>query len=136
MSFFDFNHFINMHNNDSYDSHDAHDHGFTDTHPVAIWDGHGDHPTIIDNHGMLHDFSSDFEYGHEGNFDTIMHHIDPLAHAHDYHCHHFELTHDHPINPHLIHIDGYFRHDGTYVNGHVRTMPDGIEENNISYHKV
>ena len=32
-----------------------------------------------------------------------------------------------------VSVHGYFRSDGTYVRPHVRTAPDGILENNLSY---
>ena len=35
----------------------------------------------------------------------------------------------------LVHVNGYFKEDGTYVSPHVRTAPDGILENNLSYNK-
>lgn len=33
----------------------------------------------------------------------------------------------------LVHVDGYFKGNGTYVMPHVRTSPDGIPFNNFSY---
>ena len=30
-------------------------------------------------------------------------------------------------------VKSYYRKDGTYVRGHVRTHPDGILSNNLSY---
>ena len=32
-----------------------------------------------------------------------------------------------------VHVRGYYRNDGTYVQPHVRSAPDGIKENNYSY---
>jgi hypothetical protein len=32
-----------------------------------------------------------------------------------------------------VHVNGYYRHDGTYVQPHMRTSPDGIKTNNFSY---
>jgi hypothetical protein len=29
-----------------------------------------------------------------------------------------------------VHVDGYYRRDGTYVRPHVRSAPDGIRSNN------
>ncbi len=29
-----------------------------------------------------------------------------------------------------VHVDGYYRKDGTYVRPHVRSAPDGIKSNN------
>ena len=39
------------------------------------------------------------------------------------------------VNPELVYVDGYTRSDGTFVESHFRTAPDGVEENNISYWK-
>lgn len=33
-----------------------------------------------------------------------------------------------------VHVNGYYKSDGTYVEPHTRTAPDGIKENNFSYH--
>jgi hypothetical protein len=41
----------------------------------------------------------------------------------------------HAIPPRTIVVGGYFRKDGTYVRPHLRTVPDGIEWNNLSYHE-
>lgn len=38
-------------------------------------------------------------------------------------------------NPDLVHVDGYYRHDGTYVHSHVRTSPNDNIGDNISAHK-
>ena len=32
-----------------------------------------------------------------------------------------------------VHVNGYYRHDGTYVQPHMRTAPDAIKTNNFSY---
>lgn len=32
----------------------------------------------------------------------------------------------------LVNVDGYFRSNGTYVQPHVRTNPDGVCWNNLS----
>lgn len=34
-----------------------------------------------------------------------------------------------------VYVHGYYRKDGTYVNSHYRTKPDGIKSNNKSYKK-
>lgn len=41
-------------------------------------------------------------------------------------------TSDLGINPDQIHVNGYYRRDGTYVHGHQRTKPNGIIGDNIS----
>lgn len=38
-------------------------------------------------------------------------------------------------NPDLVHVDGYYRQDGTYVHSHVRTSPNNNVGDNISAHK-
>lgn len=35
-------------------------------------------------------------------------------------------------NPDLVHVDGYYRQDGTYVHSHVRTSPNNVTGDNIS----
>lgn len=114
---------------EGFDAHGGIDHH----HPVAFWDGNGDNHEYIDDHGMVHPIVDSHSYDDDGNFNEILNHHDPLAHSGDYHCHHFFL-HNPSINPHYVHVNGYFRGDGTYVQDHLRTMPDGIEENNISFH--
>lgn len=32
-----------------------------------------------------------------------------------------------------VHVDGYYRKDGTYVNSYKRTTPDSIRNNNYDY---
>ena len=32
-----------------------------------------------------------------------------------------------------VHVDGYVKSNGTYVAPHVRTYPDGIQSNNLSW---
>lgn len=32
-----------------------------------------------------------------------------------------------------VYVDGYHRSDGTYVRGHYRSDPDGVESNNWSH---
>lgn len=36
-------------------------------------------------------------------------------------------------NPDIVTVDPYERKDGTFVKGHIKTVPDGFKENNISY---
>lgn len=64
-----------------------------DNTPVAIWDGHGDTPAVIDNEGHMHYLS--YNEVESGNIQDILSYSDPLLHASDYHCHHFELNNDH-----------------------------------------
>ena len=33
----------------------------------------------------------------------------------------------------LVQVNGYYRSNGTYVQPHYRTSPDGIKYNNLSY---
>lgn len=35
--------------------------------------------------------------------------------------------------PATVRVRGYTRSDGTYVRPHVRTAPDGIKSNNLSF---
>ena len=114
---------------EGFDHHGGIDHH----HPVAFWDGHGDDHAYIDDHGMTH-LLPDHSYDDDGNINEILSHHDPLLHSANYHCHPFYF-HIPGVNPHLVHVQGYFRSDGTFVHDHLRTMPDGIEENNISYYK-
>ncbi|MBO5740357.1 MAG: hypothetical protein J6R52_04840 [Alphaproteobacteria bacterium] len=32
-----------------------------------------------------------------------------------------------------VHVNGYTKSNGTYVQSHYRTRPDGIKSNNLSY---
>lgn len=32
-----------------------------------------------------------------------------------------------------VHVNGYYRSNGTYVQPHIRSNPDGIKSNNYSY---
>lgn len=36
-------------------------------------------------------------------------------------------------NPDIVTVDPYERKDGTFVKGHIKTVPDSFKENNISY---
>ena len=38
-----------------------------------------------------------------------------------------------PPKPKVVHVNGYYKKDGTYVQPHTRTAPDGIKLNNKSY---
>ena len=69
-----------------------------------------------------------------GNSHELLAMQNPLAHAHEYHCNPFDITGG-AVNPELVYVDGYTRSDGTFVESHFRTAPDGVEENNISYWK-
>ena len=35
--------------------------------------------------------------------------------------------------PGMVHVNSYTKRDGTYVQSHYRTKPDGIKSNNLSY---
>lgn len=52
--------------------------------------------------------------------------LDPLSQSSHYQC---------PAFPGMTHVDSYFRSDGTLVNAHWRTNPDGILNNNFSFNK-
>lgn len=52
--------------------------------------------------------------------------LDPLSQSSHYQC---------PTFPGMTHVDSYFRSDGTLVNAHWRTKPDGIITNNFSFNK-
>lgn len=107
-------------------NHHSQDFGFDTHHHIEVLDGHED--GHFDYPGGHH--VGDYDYFDHGNFDTILHYSDPLLHSQHYHCNHLAFH-----NPDLVHVDGYMKSDGTLVAGHVRTVPDGIEENNFSYHK-
>lgn len=51
---------------------------------------------------------------------------DPLSQSKHYQC---------PDFPGMTYVDSYVRSDGTLVNGHWRTNPDGIISNNFSANK-
>lgn len=51
---------------------------------------------------------------------------DPLSQSKSYQC---------PKFPGVTHVDTYVREDGTVVNAHWRTNPDGIISNNFSANK-
>ncbi|MDA2474487.1 hypothetical protein PDN47_25875 [Bacillus cereus] len=38
-------------------------------------------------------------------------------------------------NPGVHSVNGYYRSDGTYVEGHMRSNPDGIKSNNLNPNK-
>ncbi len=38
-----------------------------------------------------------------------------------------------PLQASAVHVNGYYRSNGTYVSGYERTAPDGIPYNNYSY---
>lgn len=125
------------------------------TYPGTLPPGgfHAPH-TVFSAFGLFH-VVQDFQ----GNLHLVLGHDDPLLHASEYRCSSFDITGgngnihepdlnihqpalphhapDHhvlkPLNPELVHVDGYFRDDGTYVQEHYRTAPDGIKENNLSY---
>lgn len=82
-----------------------------------------------------------------GNALQLLNYNDPLLHSHEYHSGWFSLDENCPecreiINDiengnnqwgrKLVHVDSYFRDDGTFVKGHFRTAPDSTESNNFS----
>ena len=69
-------------------------------------------------------------FNDHGNAHCILCEVDPLVHAHNYRT--SPLVFDLDGRP-LVHVDSYIKSDGTLVDSHFRTWPDGIEENNISF---
>ena len=136
MSFFDiFDHHFGG-NDFTADDHGNH---YGDGHMIVHDDGSSHHGNVvcIDNNLMLHQINHDIA----PNANELLGYDDPLIHAHNYHCNHLHLDHGYIVhgmidNHHdLVHVNGYFKEDGTYVSPHVRTAPDGILENNLSYNK-
>lgn len=111
----------NMYGNDDYMQHD--DGGY-------IHDGLGHY----DAH--LQPLDAGLMAGHNaalvdhGNAHCILCEVDPLVHAHNYHAHPLIFGDD---GRPLVHVDGYTRSDGTYVEEHYRTLPDGNPYNNLSF---
>ena len=60
---------------------------------------------------------------------------DTVAMAHDTGNYYTQNDPLQPINPNQNYIDGYYRQDGTFVHGHMRTMPNATIGDNISAHK-
>lgn len=85
------------------------------------------------HHGMAYLDTVNAPYD-DGNINDLLNYHDPLMHSSEYHCMPLHL-HSMPEPPHTIIVDGYNRADGTHVQAHVRTTPDGIEYNNLSYNK-
>lgn len=83
--------------------------------------GYEDYHPMLEQDGGLADHC---------NINCLLCQNDPLAHAHCYHCHPFLLGDD---GRPLVHVDGYYRSDGTYVQEHYRTAPDGDLTNNFSF---
>lgn len=80
------------------------------------------------NMAVYHDVMG-MDYSDQGNAHCILCEVDPLVHAHSYHAHPLIFGDD---GRPLVHVDGYTRSDGTYVNEHYRTLPDGNPYNNLS----
>ena len=130
MSIFDtFDH--NMYGDDT--GFGQHDDGSVGQHHVDgyINDGVGHYDAHLapldDNMAYYHD-SGDF-YADHGNAHCILCKVDPLVHAHSYHAHPLIFGED---GRPLVHVDGYMKQDGTYVQEHYRTLPDGDLRNNLS----
>lgn len=79
-------------------------------HSLTNYDQQHDVTTLLDNHGYnTYDSSNDF-----------LDYQDPLKHAykHQFQPLTLDLGNTHFVNPH--HVNGYFRNDGTYVEGYFR----------------
>lgn len=121
MSVFDqFDH--NMYGDDGGYGH--HDDGAYIHDNVGHYDAHlmplGDDITAFHDSGA---------YADHGNAHCILCKVDPLVHAHSYHAHPLIFGDD---GRPLVHVDGYMKQDGTYVEEHYRTLPDGNPYNNLS----
>lgn len=98
------------------------------------------YPAEMDN---MHMYGDTGYLDMQGNAHEIMNYRDPLLHSAEYRCNPFDVTggseHQHYPgcghqwhNHKRVHVDGYVRDDGTYVEEHWRTAPDGDFSNNIS----
>ena len=110
----------NMYNDDAgYGQHDGgyiHDSiGHYDAH-LAPLDG---------TFGVWHDAN----VSDHGNAHCLLCEVDPLAHAHQYHAHPLIFGED---GRPLVHVDGCTKSDGTQVQEHYRTLPDGNPYNYLS----
>lgn len=91
--------------------------------------GHYDaHLAPLDS-DMIAYHDAGMDYSDQGNAHCILCEVDPLVHAHNYHAHPLIFGDD---GRPLVHVDGYMKHDGTYVQEHYRTLPDGNPYNNLS----
>jgi hypothetical protein len=93
---------------------DSFDHDFGQSNELVVHDTHHDvgnlHDSLVGQNGIsTYDGSNDF-----------MDYQDPLKHAykHQFQPLIMDLSNTHFVNPH--HVDGYFRNDGTYVEGYYR----------------
>lgn len=110
----------NIYGNDDYTQHDnsgyIHDGvGHYDAHLLPL----GEDLTAFQDTGLVD----------HGNAHCILCEVDPLIHAHSYHAHPLIFGAD---GRPLVHVDGYTRSDGTYVEEYYRTLPDGNPYNNLS----
>lgn len=120
---------------DTNDYYDAYADYYTDSGDMSAL------PAVIDNAPY------DYFVVHESNALQLLNYQDPLIHSHEYHSGLFRLDANCPecneiINEiesgnnqwgrELVHVNPYFRDGGTFVEGHFRTAPDGIEANNFS----
>lgn len=88
--------------------------------------------TDENNHGLIYIDNGNMHYD-VGNANEMMNCSDPLIHSSKYHCAPLRLHDLDFSNPPLVHVDGYVKDDGTYVQEHFRTAPNGIKEDNLSY---
>lgn len=105
-----------------YDYHDYYSEGGS---LVAYNDNHD----AFGYHGANDFCVPDYASVDNGNAHCLLCEADPLMHAHHYHCHPLLFGED---GRPLVHVNGYFRDDGTYVEEHFRTAPDGNPFNNFS----
>lgn len=95
----------------------------------------------------VHSAGYDYYVVQDSNALQLLDYPDPLIHSHEYHSGLFSLdgncrecneiiddieSGNNQWGRRLVHVNPYFRDDGTFVEGHFRTAPDGIEENNFS----
>ena len=113
----------NIYGHDDYTQHDdggyIHDGiGHYDAHLVPL------DPNMAGYHDVM-----GMDYSDYGNAHCILCEADPLVHAHSYHAHPLLFGAD---GRPLVHVDGYTLSDGTYIEEHYRTLPDGNPYNNLS----
>lgn len=73
------------------------------------------HLVVPDHHNILNDHHGLGTYDNSNDF---LDYQDPLKHAYKHQFQPLTMDNIHFVNPH--HVDGYFRNDGTYVNGYFR----------------
>lgn len=100
------------------------EHGLLSMGNTIPADGNHHDLTYVDNGNMYYDV---------GNAHEIINYSDPLIHSSEYHCAPLHLHAVDLSSQPLVHVDGYVKGDGTYVHDYLRTAPNGIKEDNLSY---